>query len=168
MIICPSCQHQEVSGAIFCSECGAQLNDIPESTTKAFSTDSFNDAPVVEHIEDRAVDNTNSWITIHLQESGQLLPLSERTEFTLGRVVQDQPVMPDVDFSAYNAYENGVSRLHAVLKRDGNNVSIMDIGSSNGTYLNGKKIAANIAFPIRHGDLISLGKLKLQILLRSK
>ena len=25
MIICPNCKHEEVDGAIFCSECGSQL-----------------------------------------------------------------------------------------------------------------------------------------------
>ncbi len=34
MIICPNCQHKEMSGAIYCSKCGAQLIDMPIETQK--------------------------------------------------------------------------------------------------------------------------------------
>ncbi|MBN1303781.1 MAG: FHA domain-containing protein [Anaerolineales bacterium] len=165
MIICPNCQHQEISGALFCSDCGAQLVDESETNTKAFTTERIHDVPVVRQVVSQAEEAAN-WLTIQILENGQLLPLPDRTEITLGRIVQDQPFMPDIDFSPYNAYENGVSRLHAVLKRDQRKITIMDLGSSNGTYLNGKKIKANIASPLRNGDLVSLGKLKLQILFK--
>jgi len=32
-------------------------------------------------------------ISLHLVESGQILPLAERTEFSLGRVAEGQPIM---------------------------------------------------------------------------
>ena len=166
MIICPSCEHQEISGAIFCSECGAQLVDESGALTKAFTEDKLPDTPIPQQSVPQ-VDGAETLLSIQILESGQLLPLPERTEFILGRIVQDQPIMPDIDLSAFNAYENGVSRLHAVLKRNQGQVTIMDLGSSNGTYLNGKKLDANIASPLKHGDVISLGKLKVQILYNS-
>jgi pSer/pThr/pTyr-binding forkhead associated (FHA) protein len=43
----------------------------------------------------------------------------------------------------------------------------MDLGSANGTYLNGKRLGPNTEQSISHGDIIALGKLKIQILLKS-
>ena len=84
----------------------------------------------------------------------------------MGRISDAQPIMPDIDLTVYQAYASGVSRLHAVLKRQENKVSVMDLGSSNGTYLNGKRLKPNVEEPISNGDLLSLGKLKIQILLK--
>lgn len=34
MIICPNCRHEEISGAIFCSECGTLLEGLSGFTTQ--------------------------------------------------------------------------------------------------------------------------------------
>jgi hypothetical protein len=109
----------------------------------------------------------DNWASLHLLDSGQILPLGDRTEFTLGRVSEAQPIMPDIDLTPYQAYANGVSRLHAVLKREGKRVFVMDLGSSNGTYLNGIRLTPNVDQTINHGDMLALGKLKIQILLKN-
>jgi predicted component of type VI protein secretion system len=106
-----------------------------------------------------------SWISLHIVESGQILPLAERAEFTLGRSADGQPIVPDVDLSSYNAYANGVSRLHAAIKLVNNRIVVLDLGSSNGTYLNGVRLSPCIETPVAHGDLIYLGKLKIQVLI---
>jgi len=106
-----------------------------------------------------------SWISLYMIESGQFLPLSDRTEFTLGRSAEAQPIVPDVDLTAFNAYANGVSRLHAAIKLVENHVLVVDLGSSNGTYLNGTRLLPYVETPIANGDLLFLGKLKLQILI---
>jgi pSer/pThr/pTyr-binding forkhead associated (FHA) protein len=106
-------------------------------------------------------------VTLHLLDTGQVLPLAERNEFTLGRVSEGQPIMPDIDLSPYQAYASGVSRLHAVIKRDANRVLLMDLGSSNGTYVNGKRLNPNVEQMLSNGDVIALGKLKIQVLLKA-
>jgi hypothetical protein len=109
----------------------------------------------------------NNWVTLHLLDTGQVLPLAERNEFTLGRISEGQPIMPDIDLSPYQAYARGVSRLHAVLKREASHVFLMDLGSSNGTFVNGKRLTPNIDHAIANGDVVALGKLKIQILLKA-
>ena len=100
-------------------------------------------------------------------DSGKIMPLASRNEFTLGRLSEGQPIMPDIDLTAYQAYASGVSRLHAVVKRDESNVVVMDLGSSNGTYLNGRRLTPHTEERLSHGDIVALGKLKIQILLRN-
>ena len=41
----------------------------------------------------------------------------------------------------------------------------MDLGSSNGTYLNGRRLNPHVEEPLKHGDIVAVGKLKIQILL---
>jgi pSer/pThr/pTyr-binding forkhead associated (FHA) protein len=107
----------------------------------------------------------DSVISLHLVENGQILHLAGRSEFTLGRISEGQPILPDVDLSPYEAYAQGVSRLHVALKIVNNGIVITDLGSSNGTRVNGQKIVPHVDYPLNHGDIIALGKLKIQVLI---
>jgi pSer/pThr/pTyr-binding forkhead associated (FHA) protein len=69
--------------------------------------------------------------------------------------------------SPYQAYAGGVSRLHAIIKRDGDRILFMDLGSANGSYINGKRLQPNAEQYINHGDIVALGKLKMQILIKN-
>lgn len=167
MIVCPNCQHKNVAGAMFCAECGAQLDGVETLITQAIT-----DEQIAEELKKKAPKEapaapSNSWLSLHLMDSGKILPLASRNEFTLGRLSEGQPIMPDIDLTPYQAYASGVSRLHAVVKRDANRVMVMDLGSSNGTYLNGRRLNPHTEEPLNHGDIVALGKLKIQILLRN-
>lgn len=166
MIICPNCKHQELTGAFFCSECGMQLVKTPGQTTQQIEIEPGNmkTAPISEQ---SLPDSTDNWISLHLVDSGQIIPVSGRTEFTLGRVSDRQPIMPDIDLTNHQAFDHGVSRLHAVIRRVDNQVTVMDLGSSNGTHLNGVRLTANVINPLNQGDLLALGKLKIQIILNT-
>lgn len=162
MIVCPNCKHQEADGSIFCSECGMQLIQYGPGETQRFNsaTSELAEIPAPE-----TANQAPAWISLHLLDSGQILPISDRTEFTLGRISENQPIMPDIDLSSFKAFDNGVSRLHAVVRNSSGHVVIMDLGSSNGTYINGTRIVPNIEQPLRHGDIVALGKLKMQVVL---
>ena len=169
MIVCFNCKHPNMAGALFCAECGAQLSGGDSLTTQNISTQQF------ERVNDREpksdiyqpFDGSDAWGSLHLLDTGQVLPLSVRNEFTIGRVSEGQPIMPDIDLSPYQAYAAGVSRLHAVIKRDGSRIIFIDLGSANGTYINGKRLTPNVEQTLNHGDIIALGKLKLQILIKN-
>jgi pSer/pThr/pTyr-binding forkhead associated (FHA) protein len=169
VIVCPNCQNQEVVGTLFCGECGAQLIGVDGSLTKAIQTGSTN--PLTERANrpkssPLAPPITGGAISLHILDAGQILPLAGREDFTLGRSSDGQTILPDIDLSAYRAYEKGVSRLHASIKTGGGQVLVTDLGSVNGTRVNGKKILPNQPQPLSHGDILTLGKLKVQILTR--
>ncbi len=168
MVICPNCKHDNMDGAMFCAECGAQLLGQDALTTQNISTGQFKTAlPKVTEDSYLPFDGSDAWGSLHLLDTGQVLPLSARNEFTLGRVSEGQPIMPDIDLSPYQAYAGGVSRLHAVIKQDGSRIILMDLGSANGTYINGKRLQPNLEQVINHGDIVALGKLKIQILVKN-
>jgi len=167
MIECPNCQHENLDGTVFCTECGMQLSGLHSIVTQNIKAGSGSLPAVDKKKTEAYAKSLDTWASLHLLDSGQILPLGDRSEFTLGRVSEAQPIMPDIDLTPYQAYASGVSRLHAVLKREGKHVFVMDLGSSNGTYLNGKRLKPNVDQSLAHGDMLSLGKLKIQILLKN-
>ena len=54
-----------------------------------------------------------------------------------------------------------VSGEHAVFLMNGDDVEVEDLGSTNGTYVNGKAIKRQ---PLRNGDTVELGKYKIRFL----
>jgi hypothetical protein len=172
MILCPTCQNKEPSGALFCSECGARLVVLEIPTTNAIDRNQTGllmfqpRAPSPPPAPSTVIGLPEAAVSLHLIESGMILHLSGQNEYTLGRVSEGQPILPDVDLSPYEAFSQGVSRLHSALKLNNQRVFITDLGSSNGTRVNGQKIMPNVDYPLNHGDVVALGKFKIQILIR--
>src|SRR5579863_5814834 len=53
-----------------------------------------------------------------------------------------------------------VSRKHCVIKVDDMHVSVRDLGSANGTRLNGQTITAEVDMPVAPGSTLVVGPLK--------
>lgn len=168
MIVCASCKHKNMAGAMFCSECGTQLVGSNELVTQTIATNNLNTASNKNTTTPTGSSHgANAWVSLHLLDTGQVLPLSSQNEYTMGRISEGQPIMPDIDLSPYQAYAAGVSRLHAVIKRKNAQIIFMDLGSANGTYINGKRLPSNVEYSINHGDIVALGKLKIQVLVNN-
>ena len=171
MIICPNCHHEELPGSLFCGECGAQLVVSETPTTQYIRKNPSDILAVKPPAQTSSVSQPNSAaadaaVSLHIVENGQILHLAGQTEFTIGRTADGQPILPDVDLSLFEAYAQGVSRLHAALKIHNQRVVITDLGSSNGTRVNGQKIVPHVDYPLNHGDMIALGKFAIQILIK--
>ena len=168
MISCPICTHEQMVGTVFCGNCGNQL--VPEEKPNQVDRAKIDikepiDSP--SSIEDSKKPK-KSWVSLNFLDTGEILPLPEKDELTIGRCSEDQPILPDIDLSLNNAYENGVSRLHCVIKRVKTKTYIKDLGSSNGTTLNGSRLNANSDTPFKHGDILSLGKLSFKLILHQE
>lgn len=68
---------------------------------------------------------------------------------------------PSVDMSILDA---SISRSHAKITREGDDIFLQDLGSSNGTVLNGKKLEANVPVKLGKEDMIKLGNTILKFL----
>jgi pSer/pThr/pTyr-binding forkhead associated (FHA) protein len=98
--------------------------------------------------------------------TGKIISLLGREHYTLGRSGHKQAIIPDVDLSEYEAYEAGVSRIHAEIQLREDGIYIVDLDSANKTLVNGKELEPQSPYPIRHGDLLQLGGLRLQLISR--
>jgi pSer/pThr/pTyr-binding forkhead associated (FHA) protein len=57
----------------------------------------------------------------------------------------------------------GLSRRHAMVVRADNGYALVDLGSTNGTWLNDVRLMPNRLYPLRNGDQVRLGRLALSI-----
>lgn len=81
----------------------------------------------------------------------------------LGRIDPIEDIYPEVDLTDDLALEHGVSREHACIFRRGNVVEVEDLGSTNGTLLNGERLAPYLPVPLKDGDQLQLGKLLIEV-----
>jgi pSer/pThr/pTyr-binding forkhead associated (FHA) protein len=79
--------------------------------------------------------------------------------YIIGRSDSKSSYRPDIDLVDCNALEKGVSRRHAAFVRYNNNITIVDLGSVNGTFLNGERLEADVPHSFNPGDDLRLGTL---------
>jgi len=104
-------------------------------------------------------------VSLYFGDTGQILTLERGNEYVIGRKSRKQPVVPDIDLTPFKAYEWGISRIHSNLEIGPQAVTITDLGSSNGTWLGSTRLEPHSPQPLKHGDVIFLGKLKVQVLI---
>ncbi|MGM0578394.1 MAG: FHA domain-containing protein [Myxococcota bacterium] len=75
---------------------------------------------------------------------------------TLGRSEDADVVLPDFTVSGEHA--------HVVPDPDGRGFSLVDLGSTNGTWVGGRKLVPGRPHPIRSGERLVLGRLVLRFL----
>jgi hypothetical protein len=101
--------------------------------------------------------------TLHIVGAPIMLSLSLDKPIVLGR-----KILPGneerLDLSEFNAFQHGISRRHCQLQRQGKRLILMDLGSSNGTYLNDERLLPYTHYIVAHGDYLVLGTLGLEIL----
>ncbi len=167
MIRCSKCSGSNLLGAAFCRECGSLLDPAAGPGLQGIKSTSPTASRHAGRPTDRPGTARYAWATLHFPESGEAIPLAGRDEFIMGRTTENQPSAPDIDLSPYQGYGSGVSRLHATIRRRGNQVVLIDLDSANGTYLNGKRLGVHREEALANGDVIVLGKLRIQIRLQA-
>lgn len=78
----------------------------------------------------------------------------------IGRRDPSQNHYPELDLADYD--RGHASRRHAVIERRGDDYVLTDVGSVNGTVLNGTPLRSHQARPLRDKDLVEIGEVKLR------
>jgi len=172
VISCPNCLKKELVGSLFCTECGEQLVDdhgtsplsqpeaVRSSTSEVISATQEQEFLFPPPIQDAP-------FALNIISSGKIIPIRDYKEITIGRYSKGAPLIPDVDLSDHKAYESGVSRIHASIQISEECITVTDLESVNGTRINGRKITPNEPYTVKNGDILTLGKFKIQILQQS-
>jgi pSer/pThr/pTyr-binding forkhead associated (FHA) protein len=103
-----------------------------------------------------------------IQQYFELRPQLTEHELVVGRASENSVMVPDIDLGVYGASDLGVSRLHLGLRYEklDKTICVFDLGSSNGTFLNGLKLYPKEIRVLRHGDELRLGRFMLRIYYR--
>ena len=96
-------------------------------------------------------------IALYVGEAGEYQNVELHDRCYLGRVPGDANSVR-VDLSLYSALEKGVSRIHCVLAWKDDVLTVEDLKSSNGTWVNSVRLTPYQPRPIENGELILLGK----------
>ncbi|MFQ3632640.1 FHA domain-containing protein [Roseiflexus sp.] len=170
MIVCPNCSSKQLDGTIFCAECGAGLiNAGPPESTRELDVSNIEshdsqasglstvDTAVPEHLVALVVISSRRRIEVDLSD-----------EVLIGRADPTRGIMPDIDLGPFGGYDAGVSRRHAILSYYNGAYRIEDLGSANGTFVNGRQIEPMCATLVKHGDEIMCGTLLLRLEARNR
>lgn len=166
MIECPSCGRQHRPGTLFCSECGVYLltggplrtEPLPGADKPASRADPWATAAPTEEAQ--------AALTIVVETSARQIPLTGSNEYVLGRLDATRGVFPDVDLTPDGGLDGGVSRRHARIHKQRTQYFIEDLGSANGTFLNGQRLTPYLPHPLRDKDEVQLGRIKLHVQLQ--
>jgi len=100
--------------------------------------------------------------TYLVSENGRRLDVPPQDVVIVGREDMRSGIRPDVDLTLDGASAAGVSRRHCRLLRGIDGWRVEDLMSTNYTVLNGKPLPAHTPTPLRDGDELRLGKLRLR------
>jgi hypothetical protein len=150
---------------IMCTRCQSLLESSPDeiNETLAVREGELPEAPKPQRIWHSAELGDNP--TIELRVDGTACEVSFASErlMILGRedAESDSVLEPDVDLGPYEALDEGVSRVHAALMVNDGSLMVKDMGSTNGTFLNGYPVSGLQWRMVRNQDELQLGTLKM-------
>jgi hypothetical protein len=160
MIQCPYCGGRNREGIVFCEECGQVLGLNTQSVLPTRQID----PSITESLSAKATWGTarfgqDASIILHIRDVTDPIVLRPSEQLILGRSDINSTQKPDLDLTPYGALDKGVSRLHAAIHRTEDTLTVVDLGSSNGTHLNGQRLTPDQPRVLRDGDELRLGKL---------
>ena len=131
------------------------------SRTIKFDTGKLN--LVTDKLSDNALPRTPVTAVFALQDSDVVLTMHVADRVVIGRLDVDSNDNADIDLMRYGARAQGVSRRHAALYPTGQELSLIDLKSSNGTYVNGHKLTPHQACLLHEGDEVCLGTMRFRV-----
>jgi len=146
MIICPECKSNEIEGVLFCSRCGTSLIGVVSLNDKVKPTGSI------------------QTLSLDILDLNQQITLRGKRKYVLGRAIDSQPSYRlDADLNLFGGYESGVSRQHVVLKVVKGRVFVVDLNSSNRTFIDGEELLPGNEYELSPNSVLRLGKLRIKV-----
>jgi hypothetical protein len=164
MKVCPYCADPDCENLLFC-EAYAMPDETARPPTELVIKDTERDLEF-KLLLGNALFQDNSCLVLHLTESDAQLTLTPDKETLFGRFDPDTKDPSQVDLSPYGGRKKGVSRVHAAIYRSKHTLSLVDLGSSNGTFLNGERLQPQQSRVLRDGDEVRFGELAAKIFFR--
>jgi hypothetical protein len=157
--VCPKCKQPYRQGELACSNCGIVFS--PAGRTKTIDGFKRADLERVRRVGGTLVEQAQA-ISLTANDSTIVLPVA--AEVVLGRMTTSpEDEQPDVDLNNFNAHDHGVSHLHLKVIRKRDTIYVADLGSTNGSFLNGIKLLPKQERLLRSGDELVLGRLHLHV-----
>ena len=156
-VVCAKCGHENETGFGRCVKCSAPL-PIEDAATNQISTQTMPDkAPL---LPSAVMDMPDETVIFYFLGSKEPLRVQPRPEIVIGRAVMGETESV-VDLTPFGAVEKGVSRRHAKLMFADSKYQLVDLESTNGTWVNEQKLKPNEPQVLRSTDMVRFGNLQL-------
>ena len=166
MTECPACGRQYRAGTLFCQECGVYLPTGSPLRTDPLPEEGQAAPRAYPWTADAQADpegETPTAVRITILEAGRQVLLPVVPETHLGRLDAAQGIFPELDLSPDGGMEAGVSRRHAKIYHLTGRFFVEDLGSANGTFVNGRRLVPYLPHPLQAGDELRIGRLKMVV-----
>ncbi|MFN8456625.1 MAG: FHA domain-containing protein [Anaerolineae bacterium] len=167
MIKCPFCQTAHVANTLFCSECANYMLEVNERPTDPLQRvevnwhgDSLRDTLT---IPPSSPGTGPMSIRLKIGAHQREVHVSLSKVIHLGRLDPASNIFPEVDLTLDEGQALGVSRRHAGIFKQGLGIAIEDLGSINGTFVNGKRLDPYLPETLKDNDVLQLGKLLIKV-----
>lgn len=167
-LFCSVCKHKNEPGAVLCAYCGAMLET--DAIGKSPPTTEKMSGVTAVIPKERSGIKTDilipeGGIAVFLLDNPKPIAILAVDEFVLGRFLEGS-LEEIVDLTPFSAFSSGVSRRHAMIVRKKKGFEIIDLDSTNGSWLNEKRMTPTKAYPLPSGAMVRLGQLRLQVIMR--
>jgi pSer/pThr/pTyr-binding forkhead associated (FHA) protein len=158
---CPICKQSNEGDAVVCQHCGEKLDDVRPTTLRVNGDDTQVTRELNEQTSRELIPPARG-VAVFLLNKGEPIALRVEDEFVLGRI-QESTSEPTVDLTDFDGYALGVSRRHALVRAVGERYVLIDLNSSNGTWLNGQLLIPTKPYDLPNGAVVQLGRIKLML-----
>jgi len=165
---CPVCKNKNERGVMVCKYCGALLDEYPPSaavTTR--NTGSYNHLPAKFGESSMETLTPADGIAIYITGSIKPIFVSSDKQFVIGRKTEEDIPEPILDLSEFGGFNMGISRRHVTIRRTEAGYEIIDLSSTNGTWLNDERLIPNKPYPLASGSQLRVGRMRFHVLYRS-
>ncbi len=169
MIKCPFCGATHVANTVFCSDCGNYLLESDQRKTDPLEKSELAGGGAA--VADTDVDVSPPakvdplFLRLKIGKKKREVEVSLDKDVHIGRVDPTSTVFPEVDLTNDEDAIKSVSRRHARIFMDDNVIKLEDLGSINGTRVNGRKLDPYLPKILSNGDIIQLGRIKIEVVL---
>jgi len=160
MIHCTTCMNENADGSLECLCCGLLLAKQTGTTTRSVPYRVVDAVPQGHTSHEGKLPPQGVAIYIGIAKEPIIVTVKDRV--TLGRQ-KDMPIPDLIDLTSYDAYRLGVSRNHAALVFKNGQIYLHDIGSVNGSWLNGQRLKPYELYALPSGATVLLGQLNIYI-----
>ena len=166
--ICNLCGQHNPPDELFCVECGSSLADVSVVDPSLIQSAEESDDAAVERVDAQTDGQSqqnqtpvDSARTVRDIDPAEVAPCTLRFPWGRVPVVGQLGVGRESGFSPISGQLDSfttVSRRHAVVGTAQGQWTVRDLGSTNGTYLNGERLAEGETRPISNGDQVGFSR----------
>ncbi|WP_376792523.1 FHA domain-containing protein [Thermoflexus sp.] len=98
-------------------------------------------------------------LRLRIAHTGRTIEVRSHQTCEIGRLDPSLGLVPDLDLSQEGPEAIWVSRRHARIFYHDGHFYIEDLGSTNGTYLNNKRLVSGLPYALQDGDELRFGRI---------